>query len=304
MKSRMTAAVKQGLLSAGQYRRTLQHATFPGVAVLCYHGVRADDLPDGAIALQYLHIKASTLEAHCRVIRDCCHPIALDDWRGALAGQGPLPPRPVLITFDDGYRSVLRLGAPILAAYGLPAAVFVCTGPIATRRMLWFDAVAAREGEAAVEAWKSRPYDEWLASVGTPPLVPDDDPRALVTSDELAALSRMPGIEIGGHTVAHPILARASRDRQHDEIGRNLESIRQWTGHPVRAFAYPNGRPGLDYTDATMDILSREGIDTAFTTRPAFSLAAEQALERSRFFMLDNVSAAELAHRLTYSWPR
>ena len=39
----------------------------------------------------------------------------------------------------------LRLGAPILAAYGLPAAVFVCTGPIATRRMLWFDAVAARE---------------------------------------------------------------------------------------------------------------------------------------------------------------
>ena len=53
----------------------------------------------------------------------------------------------MLITFDDGYRSVSRIGAPILAAHRLPAVVFVCTDPIANRRLLWFDEVAARDGE-------------------------------------------------------------------------------------------------------------------------------------------------------------
>ena len=107
------------------------------------------------MAFENLHVRASTFEAHCRVVRECCDPITLDDWREAAAGRTPLPPRPVLITFDDGYRSVARIGAPILAAHQLPAVVFVCSDPIANRRLLWFDAVAARDGEAAVERWKT-----------------------------------------------------------------------------------------------------------------------------------------------------
>ena len=129
---RPVAAVKQGLLTVGHYRRALAQTTFPGVAVLGYHGVRADDLPAGAMAFENLHVRASTFDAHCRVIRECCDPITLDDWREAAAGAAALPPRPVLITFDDGYRSVLRGSArrswpPI----DLPAVVFVCTDPIA-----------------------------------------------------------------------------------------------------------------------------------------------------------------------------
>src|SRR4029077_20836745 len=89
-----------------------------------------------------------------RVVRECCDPITLDDWRQAAAGRTPLPPRPVLITFDDGYRSVARIGAPILAAHQLPAVVFVCSDPILRRRLLWFDAVAARDGETAVGGGK------------------------------------------------------------------------------------------------------------------------------------------------------
>lgn len=304
IKVAMVATVKQSLLALGHYRRTLARSAFPGVAVLGYHGLRADDLPSGAMAFENLHLRASTFDAHCRVIRECCDPITLDDWRQAIAGRSPLPPRPVLITFDDGYRSVFRLGAPILAAHNLPAAVFVCSTPIATRRLLWFDAVAAHDGEAAVEPWKSREYDDWAASCADTPGVHDDDPRALMTSDELGALSRRNGIEIGGHTARHPILAHASRERQCGEIAQDLDAIRQWTGAPVRAFAYPNGRPGIDYNDATVGILTELGIDLAFTMRPSFARPGEPALERSRFLMVDEVSGAELAHRLAYSWPR
>jgi peptidoglycan/xylan/chitin deacetylase (PgdA/CDA1 family) len=256
------------------------------------------------MAFENLHVRASTFDAHCRVVRECCDPITLDDWRQASAGRMPLPPRPVLITFDDGYRSVARLGAPMLAAHQLSAVVFVCSDPILRRRLFWFDAVAARDGEATIERWKTCDYDSWSAACAASAPVDDDDPRAPMTVDDVIALSRSGRFEIGGHTSRHPILARASREPQREEIAGNLEAIRQWTGRPVRAFAYPNGRPRVDYDDTTVQLLAELGIEAAFTMRPSFSRFGEPALERSRFLMVDEVSAAELAHRLAHTWPR
>jgi peptidoglycan/xylan/chitin deacetylase (PgdA/CDA1 family) len=300
----LAGAVKRGLLNLGQYRRTLARTTFPGVAVLGYHGLRHDELPSGVMAFENLHVRAATFDAHCHMIRQCCDPITLDDWRDALAGRSLLPPRAVLITFDDGYRSVSQIGAPILAAHNLPAVVFVCSDPIANRRLLWFDAVAARDGEGAVERWKDRDYESWRTACAASAPVDDRDPRAPMTVEELIALDRSGRIEIGGHTSRHPILSRGSRDRQHEEIATNLEAIRRWTGRPVRAFAYPNGRPGVDYTETTAGILRELGVDAAFTMRPSFARPDEAALERSRFLIVDDVSAAELAHRLAHTWPR
>ena len=304
VKDALSAAVKQGMLTLGQYRRTLARATLPGVAVLGYHGLRADDLPAGSMAFENLHVRASTFEAHCRVVRECCDPITLDDWREAAAGRTPLPSRPVLITFDDGYRSVARIGAPILAAHRLPAVVFVCSDPIANRRLLWFDAVAARDGEDAVERWKTCDYESWRTACAGSVAVDDSDPRAPMTVSELVGLDRSGRIEIGGHTSGHPVLARASRERQREEIAGNLDAIRRWTGRPVRAFAFPNGRPGVDYTETTTSILGELGVDAAFTMRPSFARPDEPSLERSRFLIVDEVSAAELAHRLAHTWPR
>jgi peptidoglycan/xylan/chitin deacetylase (PgdA/CDA1 family) len=304
MRAPLAAAVKQSLLTLGRYTRVLERMTFPGVAVLCYHGVRDSALAKRTIPLQQLHIRTSTFMAHCRLIRDTCHPISLDDLRAAREGRSTLPERPVLITFDDGYRSVYRYAAPILAALSLPAAVFVCSGPLADRRLLWFDEVAARETDVAIERWKEVDYYSWRASCAQTSPVPDDDPRALMTIDELHALAQMTNIEIGGHTVWHPILSRASRDAQRDEIAHNLLALAEWTDRPVRAFAYPNGRPGKDYNADTMDVLLECGIDVAFNTGEQFVTADAPPLELPRFFIRDNVLDSELAHRLAYSWKR
>ncbi len=304
MSPAFSAFVKRSLRSLGHYRRALSHTTFPGVAVLCYHGVRPDRQPSRPIALQYLHTTVSTLDAHFRVVREHCDPISLDDWRAAAAGRATLPARPVLITFDDGYRSVRTLGAPLLQKYSLPAAVFVCTWPMRERRMLWFDHIGDRDGEHAVEGWKARDYGEWCDRCSHTPALDDGDLRALMTPDDLRALADMPGIEIGGHTSRHPILSRATETQQREEIESNLAAIQAWTGRIVRSFAYPNGRPGFDYNATSTAILRDSGIDAAFTTHPDFSRPGEPPLERSRFLMLDEMSDAELAHRLAYSWPR
>jgi len=300
----LAAAVKQSLLTLGRYTRALENMSFPGVAVLCYHGVRDNTMAKRTIPLQDLHIRTSTFLSHCRLIRDTCHPVSVDDLRAALAGRAKLPARPVLITFDDGYRSVFRYAAPILAANSLPAAVFVCSGPLADRRLLWFDEVAARETDVAVERWKTKDYYTWRVSCTQTSPIGDDDPRALMTVDELSALAKIAGVEIGGHTVWHPILSQASRDTQRDEIAHNLFALAEWTDRPVRAFAYPNGRPGQDYNADTMEILDECGVDIAFTTGEQFATAEAPPFEVPRFLIRANTSDAELAHRLAYSWKR
>jgi hypothetical protein len=70
----------------------------------------------------------------------------------------------------------------------------------------------------------------------------------------------------------------------------------------VRAFAYPNGRPAVDYTPETVELVEASGFDFAFSAHHGFATSKEGPLERSRFLMLAGVSAAELAHRLSYSW--
>jgi peptidoglycan/xylan/chitin deacetylase (PgdA/CDA1 family) len=299
-----TQSGKRGLLKIGYYRRALGRASFPGVAVLGYHGIRADDSPPGGMPFENLHVHVSTFDAHCRVVRDCCDPISLDDWRTALAGGPPLPPRPVLITFDDGYRSVLTLAAPILAAHRLPAVVFACSDPIARRRLLWFDDLAAREGEAAVEPWKARDYDAWReqCASGTQ-MVDGADPRALLTEDEVGELARH-SIEIGAHTARHAILSHASAAAQRAEIEESRAALERWSGRAVRAFAYPNGRPGVDYDATTVSLLAELGFDFAFTMRSTFARPGEPPLERSRFLIVSEVTAGELAHRLAHAWAR
>jgi peptidoglycan/xylan/chitin deacetylase (PgdA/CDA1 family) len=305
MSRRPSHVIKQALLRCGYYGRRLRADRFPGVAVLCYHGVRDDTWPAGSMAFEALHVRTGELAAHCRVVRELCHPITLAQWRAALQGGPALPPRPVLLTFDDGYRTVRSLAQPILARYGVPAAVFVCTEPVQRGELFWHDAVARHRGEAAVEAAKALAYSEWEAVRAAAARPTDDgDPHAPLTIADVQALANAPGIEIGAHSASHAILARATPAVQAEQIARSQACLEQWIGRSVTAFAYPNGRPGIDYTAETVALVKARGFECAFTTRDGFVTPDAPALERSRFLMLAGISAAELAHRLAHSWRR
>ncbi|HET7875190.1 MAG TPA: polysaccharide deacetylase family protein [Methylomirabilota bacterium] len=304
MTSAIHALVKRSLLGAGHYPRRLRRDAFPGVAVLCYHGVRSEVTASDAVAFDGLHVMTGELEAHCRLVRETCHPISLEQWRRALTGGPPLPARPVLFTFDDGYRSVLTLARPILVRYGIPAVAFVCSDPAERRELLWYDALARARGEAEVERAKTLPFERWVdVAQAVRSAASHDDPQAPLSPSEIQALARFP-FEIGAHTAAHVILARASLDQQRVQIASNKAALESWTGRPVRAFAYPNGRPGEDYTAEAVRLVAEAGFDSGFTTQHGFAAVSEHPLERPRFVMLAGVSAAELAHRLAYSWRR
>lgn len=204
--------------------------------VLAYHGI-AD--PDRfAAQLDFLAAELA--------------PVSLERLIAALDGGEPLPPRAVLVTFDDGERSLLEAGLPLLAERAVPAAAFVVAGLIGTSTPPWWveaEALGARRpprldgsGPDLVRALKRLPdeerrrtLDELRKSVGTPPpAVPQ------LTAAELRRLEAG-GVAVGSHTWSHPILPRCGDAAVSEEIRRAHEALTAVLGRPPLAFAYPNG---------------------------------------------------------------
>ena len=299
MTSLLRSSTKSALFSLGHYRRHIRRQTLPGVAVLSYHGVGEPGGDEESIALPWLHLPARRFEAHCRFLRATCNPISLSQWREAANGGQPLPARPVLLTFDDGYRSVLTVAHGILEKYDIPAVAFVATDAVERNQLLWFDAVDRTHGEKTVDAMKRLPFDEWLVRARASATRAEcGDPNAPLSVDEVKLLADTGLIEIGAHTMSHPMLSRADQPVQIAEIRGSKEKLESWIGKPVQAFAYPNG----DFTDETVKLVSQAGYSCAFTTIEGFCPRNAMSFAIPRFFVLSGVGVAELAHRLTYSW--
>jgi peptidoglycan/xylan/chitin deacetylase (PgdA/CDA1 family) len=300
----IATSAKAGLLATRWYAHRLEHDVFPGVLVLCYHGLRSSARHTKGIPFANLHVTVETFKAHCRLIAETCHPIDLGAFRDAQITHGALPPRPVLVTFDDGYRSVFEMARPLLRRYRIPATVFVCSQPVRDQRLFWFDAVARAAGEETVDAVRALPEAQRRAAAAACDARADaSDPLAPMTVDQLRQLADE-GFAIGAHTASHASLRQLSPGLQHEELESCRTSLESWTGQRVDSLAYPWGAPRVDYTPQTLAVAEDLGFSTAFTTNPDFARMNEPALERSRFVMLAAVSAAELAHRMAYAWTR
>lgn len=212
-----------------------------------------------------------------------------------LVKSGRMPPRAVAITFDDGYRSTHDLALPILRKFNLPATVFVTTGYLNGSNM-WNDRIleavrsmpvgdldlrdaglgvhsissqADRESAAdkLIRAAKYLPSEERLdLSIKLESLIGAAHRSGLMLTHDMVRALADSGMEVGGHTVTHPILTKLDDPLAKDEIGgckRDLEAI---VGKPVRLFAYPNGKVGADFDQRHVQMAQDAGYSAAFTT--------------------------------------
>jgi len=293
-------AIKQSLFAVGYYHHRLSASAFPGVAVLCYHGVRRSD---DSVPFSDLHVTKATFEQHCRLIANACNAISLSEFREARRNGRDLPGRSVIVTFDDGYRGVLEHALPILERYGMPATVFVSAAPVVERRHFWFDALCRRQGEAAVLKARTLPYQQWRAlTEATATALEEIESHRPLTLEELQRLAASPLIEIGAHTMTHPTLALAPVDDQQREIAEGRAALERVLGKRVTAFAYPYGNVFEDYTSETVTLVRDARFDLAFSTGASFATPECDPFQIPRFMMLDAVGDVELAHRLVHSW--
>lgn len=205
--------------------------------------------------------------------------------------SGELPRRALLITFDDGYRSIAEVALPILRQQGLPS-VFFITGESLRRDSPPLDNLlshlCARVGIGRVGAV----LDPHGRPTGTFPQLLDllaampyerrlrigdelaerfdlDGPRLRAESrmfldpEDLAGLAAY-GCEVANHSRTHPFCRsivdeRAARTEL-VEHARRLESL---TARPVRAFSYPYGRRN-DATPLVERALRESGHEAMF----------------------------------------
>jgi peptidoglycan/xylan/chitin deacetylase (PgdA/CDA1 family) len=228
----------------------------------------------------------------------------------ARLARGALPPRAVAISFDDGYANNCDVALPILAARRLPATVFIAAGFLNGGRMFNDTVIEAvrrappeldlrpqglehfhlrdvparlRAVDAILANCKYLPPEKRLrcaaaitARVGA--ALPDD---LMMTDAQVVRLSRA-GIEIGAHTMNHPILARIDSETARREICASKQRLEDLTGGAVTSFAYPNGKPAQDYNHSHVALVREAGFDVALTTVWGAATAATDRLQMPR----------------------
>ncbi|MDO8777622.1 MAG: polysaccharide deacetylase family protein [Burkholderiaceae bacterium] len=276
------------------------------LSVLIYHRV----LPESdALFPDEMH--ARRFDALCGWMASWFNVLPLDKAVVRLKA-GTLPARAACITFDDGYADNHHVALPILKRHGLTATFFIATGFLDGGRM-WNDTIiesiracavpvldlsslglgrhalsSIDDRQAAIAALidqiKYRPVEERITITEQMAHLARVQPPhdLMMTSHEIKAM-RQAGMQIGAHTVSHPILARLTDEQTRQEIQGSQRFLEQLMGERVGLFAFPNGKPGEDYTPQTVDVVRSLGFDAAVSTRWGASGIGDDLFQIRRF---------------------
>lgn len=192
------------------------------------------------------------------------------------------------ITFDDGLQSFYTVVFPLLKKHNIPVSLFVSPEIIQTGDNFWFQETAdykeeiikdilARELHASagkLAGFSSQAVFKCLPVSQIKKIIAmyqqqencDKKPSQNMTIEQLKEVDHSGLVAVGAHTINHPVLTNENDDSCIYEIGESVTALAKLLEHPVRYFAYPNGRPGIDFGEREMNCLRRNNIAMAFST--------------------------------------
>ncbi|MCS5709121.1 polysaccharide deacetylase family protein [Candidatus Berkiella cookevillensis] len=293
---------------------------FGKLQILLYHRVLAELDP-----LRPWEIAAVQFDEQMRILSRYYNVLSLSEGLERLE-KGSLPPQAVCITFDDGYEDNLSVALPILEKYKLSAVFFIAT-KFLRDGIMWNDAIIE-----SVRNMKVHELD--LRSIGLsqyslfneqqkvkaiyrlvnqlkylPPqnrmlivdkIVEESQcqlPHMMMTEESVVTLHRK-GMEIGAHTVTHPILNSISPEAARNEIGQSKEVLEALIQERLKYFAYPNGCPTRDYSSIHCKMVKNIGFDAACSTWWGAATRMQDKFQLPRFTPWDK-SAFKFMLRMT-----
>lgn len=229
---------------------------------------------------------------------------------------GTLPARAAIISFDDGYRDNHDVAMPILKRHGMTAVFFVATGYLGNGVQFndrLTEAFREFRGDTLDAAWlglgtlptgslpnrlrsleQVREVTKYLDTNARWQAVERIEAtcgalarglkrgRVMMTPEEVTALAEC-GMEIGGHTVSHPILQSIDDAMAHDEIASGREALTTILGRAPMLFSYPNGKLTDDFGPRHAEMARRAGFTFAFTTQRGVATRETDPMLMPRF---------------------
>jgi peptidoglycan/xylan/chitin deacetylase (PgdA/CDA1 family) len=185
-------------------------------------------------------------------------PLSLDDYLECRAGRRRWPPRPVIITFDDGYAEGMRYAADIMSSFGFPGTVFLVASSIG--------------GTSTWDEGVSMPVIDWRTL------------RELMQQ----------GFSCGSHSLTHPRLADLTRDACMRELRDSRRQLEDGLGTQIRHLSYPYGSVNATVRQAAVEA----GYATGCSARFELSSTDDDVMLLPRVLMVSSDSMADFVCRL------
>ncbi len=278
--NRTTLATALDRLRVPQILLSLRSSSPPWLTVLTYHRVAepgaAGELDDGVV-----DVTPAQLDRQLRYLRRWLDVVSLQDVLAWKRGSRGLPPNPVLVTFDDGYRDNHDVALPILRRHGVRATFFIAVDYVRERRLYWWDrvalvvkrslrgalrmdypeplelplrdtcarAAALRRLQRIVKDRRGLDLPRFLGELELAAGVHLDREeerglaeRTVMTWDHVLAL-RDAGMDVQSHTRSHRVLQTLDDEDLVRELRGSREELECVLGRPVSAVSYPVGKP-------------------------------------------------------------
>lgn len=285
--------IKPGIKQIFRTGRWLRSRFSKGVLILLYHRVAQTDHDPFSLC-----VTPGNFNGHMEYLRNYTHPISFQEMLESFE-TGELPKGAVVITFDDGYADNLYNAQPVLERYHIPATFFIVSGCI-DKSFWWEDLTQIMYQPFSLPnqlslTIQNHAYTWKMNDSGTPArrnlfkslfqlsrsvptgerthllkelkawsAVTDEQwqERRPLTAGELLELAAKACLEIGAHTVNHPLLADLPLSGQEQEIIESKFSLEKLLEKPVISFSYPYGL-NSDYTSKTIFLVKKAGFHLA-----------------------------------------
>ncbi|MDQ2785746.1 MAG: polysaccharide deacetylase family protein [Chloroflexota bacterium] len=173
------------------------------VPVLMYHYIRINPIASDRLGYG-LSVTPTDFAAQMDwLVKNGYHTVFPSELTAAMTQHAPLPTKPIMLTFDDGYRDFYDQAWPVLKQRGLKSSSAVVTN---------------------------------FADKG------DRGDLLFMTWDMIEELDRSGMVEIASHTQSHPDLTQLSTEQRWTELSRSKDRIERHLSHPCPTFFYPSGR--------------------------------------------------------------
>ena len=180
---------------------------------------------------KHFYVLASEFAGQMRMLKRMGYtPIAFKTLAAARAGTESLPPKPVLLTFDDGYANLRQNVHPILRELGFVYTVFL---------------VSEKVGKT----------NDWVERDGY-------EPTPLLSWAEIEEMQSEGGVEFEAHTATHPHLGDIPAAEARCEMVDSKDALEQRLNKPMNTLCYPYG----SFNEGVMDMAGEVGYTQAVTT--------------------------------------